>query len=191
MLVIYIVCAAIGLGLALLAAIGAGHGHDADTATDTDHGLDFFEWIPVVSLRFWTYALAGYGSMGVLLTLFTQVQPGTVTLSATVVGAIAGSAVWLLAKMIRRSEQSSGVVSADLLGKQADVLVTIRPGQPGKIRLEARGDLIDLVAVSDGNETIAVGEKAYVVSVDDGKALVMGSRVLLDSHDNPQQVRAD
>jgi membrane protein implicated in regulation of membrane protease activity len=123
-------------------------------------------WIPFLSIRFWTYAIGTFGVIGVLLSLVSRAQePAIVTISG-----VTGFAMGLVAacayRWAQKCQTSSAVSENDYVGTEAHVLVAARPGHPGKVRMSIRGDLIDMIAATEGDKSIEAGEEVLVVGLD-------------------------
>lgn len=159
---------ALAFGGTLLVAsfvLGGGHHGGGDHAGDAHghHGGDqTFGWMPITSLRFWTFFLAFGGASGTLLTYFSDVSPALVGLASAGAGWFAGVAVVAAMRVAERGVDSE-VKSSDLRGETANVTVAIEPGKFGKIRLSIKGRIVDLAAESDdafptGSKVMIVGE---------------------------------
>jgi hypothetical protein len=166
----------VGVGLAVIAAFAGDHDHSIESHVDADHSAEHtgdHMWLPFLSLRFWTYGLAGFGLTGFLLTLFTGTVASTVLGLALAMGAICGLMVATIVRLAQKQESTSGVGTKEMLGLEANVLVSIRPGQSGKVRFQAKGDIIDMIAISDEDATIEMGTKALVVGIEGDRARVI------------------
>ena len=200
MLTAYIVAMVVGGGLILLSAFAGLTGHadapdaDHDVHFDTDHEHDLNEvhaqahahegasesWLPFLSLRFWTYFFGGWGLCGFLLAMTRQtVEPVTVTF-ATCVGIAVGMLAFVATRLLRKSELDSKISSKDFLGASGRLVVAARPGQLGKARLEIKGEILDILVVSDNDQEIEAGEDVFVVGVDGSQARVTRQRELLE-----------
>jgi membrane protein implicated in regulation of membrane protease activity len=181
---LYIAATIIGGGLVV---IGLFHGHDSDGGFDGGHDahIDLSHdaavdhhgpvdnlWLPILSLRFWTYFLITFGLVGLIAGNFTTVQPAVVALAAAGAGLFTGLAV---AYTIRHLADEIGSVTGvqDMLGMEGEVLVAVRPDSPGRIRCNIKGDSIDLLALSEGDYILQPGERAVVVAVDGDRARVV------------------
>lgn len=179
MMILYVVSAVVAGVLVLLSLLGADHGADHDVSADHDLAHDHDSgtdthgpWLPFFSLRFYTYFFAGLGTTGLLLTLLAKTPEPLAGIVAGVVGLASGLSVSLVMRALRLSEANSGAKQADMLGKEAEVMVTIRGGTPGRIRMLVKGDLLDVVAVAQGGETIDPGASVVVLEMDEGRAVV-------------------
>lgn len=195
MLTVYIVTGIVGLVLTAVAAIagfdhGTDHefdvgadvggdvGHDVGHDADHDAGHDGLgAWLPFLSLRFWTFFAAGFGTIGAVLTLF---EPGNVLIP---VWAVAGGlGIGLLVswgvRVLQRHDAANVMSQRELLGAAGKLLVAIRPGQPGKVRVIAQGEIIDMIATSQNDKELESGEEVFVVDVDGRQAVVAQRRDL-------------
>lgn len=187
MLTLYIVTAIIGGALILISAISGGHdadhdfdvGHDVDVSHDADvghgdHGADVTSgaWLPFFSLRFWTYFAAAFGIIGLLLTLLKAADPTMTALLALGGGLITGMLVAWIMRWLKSASTTDGASIHELLGKQAKMLVGAKPDQMGKVRIEAKGEIIDMIAIADDGGAIEAGEEVLVVGVDGNQVRV-------------------
>jgi membrane protein implicated in regulation of membrane protease activity len=156
-------------------AVGKGGEGFSKIAEAADKEL----WIPFLSLRFWTYLAAGFGLVGTIGTMMGG-NPLITTISAITVGLIAGLAISYASYKIRRSETSSNVSEQELLGKEAQVLVRISGTNPGRVRLVAMDDIIDMLAVSEDGREFAVGDSVVVVGVENGRLQVLHKDILFE-----------
>ncbi|HRF58983.1 MAG TPA: NfeD family protein [Fimbriimonadaceae bacterium] len=180
MLALYIVTSIVAGALIVLSAV-LGHsesGGDHDVSHDTDHGADHDTdlghgtWLPFLSVRFWTYALATFGLIGLLFTIFDLANAMTTLITAVGVGLGMGFAVSALIRLIRNVTAGDGTSDAELLGMPAKLLVPIKENQPGKIRTTIRGELIDMLAFSDGGNPIDSGEEVIILAIESDRARV-------------------
>lgn len=187
MLAVYIVTAIIGGALVLVSAImgtdDAGHFGDTDFDGLGGHdGMHSDLVLPFLSLRFWTYFCAGFGLTGLLLTLVAgRGEPFTALVSAGV-GAVAGLATFLLMRHFSERESDAGVQEEHLVGKEARVLVGLGQGKEGKVRIEVKGEIVDITAYTLEDVSLAPGDRALVVSLEGGKANVVSLTALLEEN---------
>ncbi|MCW5937313.1 MAG: NfeD family protein [Fimbriimonadaceae bacterium] len=199
MLALYIFCAILGGGFVLVSALGGalGHGHldsgaDAgghdvegafDHTAETDaplhgHGASHDAvsagsfWLPFFSLRFWTYFIGSFGVLGVALNLLkASTEPATMAI-AGVTGLCIGWAAAYLIRLLGAPDNNSSIAEGDFLGSVGRVTVAVRGAQPGKVRTSIRGDLIDMIAVSDSGSDVEQGEEVLIVGIERGQARV-------------------
>jgi hypothetical protein len=176
---LHVYLAALGFGGTLLVASlvmggkDAGADQDAGDAggDDTDQGhADHgggggaeMVWTVARSLRFWTFLFAFGGGVGALLTALGASSTVVIAVAAAAVGLAAG----VLATTVMRAASgaaSSAVGASELAGASGVVTVAIAPGSIGKIRVEAKGRALDLVAETDDTIALPTGAEVLVVS---------------------------
>lgn len=151
---------------------GASHGHPAHEGAGHAAGLGAaLGWL--LSVQLWTYLLAFGGLTGLLLRTVAHVpEPvaGGCALAVGLISALGARAV------LRRAlgSSDSGVVSHDrLVGSSAQVLIPAEPGGTGKIRLTARGQLLDLLARASDGGALPAGARVSILDMRDGTAEVV------------------
>lgn len=156
-----------------------GDGHAASHAT---HGgevaggaaLDaLLGWVPLGSLRFWTFFAAFFGLTGTALDLLAHTAPVATAIAATAIGYGAGLALTRTIRSLQRTSSDSSLSPDDLVGATARVLVPLAAGRTGKVRLHLKDRTVDLLAETQETVELAAGERALVIAVPrDGRAVV-------------------
>jgi hypothetical protein len=179
MLPLYLGALAFG-GTLLVASIFLGLGnHDVDHAADGDAGPshaeghgDSFGWLPITSVRFWTFFLGFGGLAGTALTYFGDTSRLVVGGVALAVGWLSGLGMVVALKKVRDGAGSE-LDPKDLRGETAEVMVPVGPGNHGKVRVDAKGRVFDLIAETDEQQTFAIGAKVMIVGEgDEGRVQV-------------------
>jgi membrane protein implicated in regulation of membrane protease activity len=175
MLTLYLAALVVGGALLGFSLLG-GHGHDV--GHDVDHGGGHEGSAiaaALASVRFWTYLLAFGGACGVLLrTLAHTPEPlgGLLSLGA-------GAGAGLLAQTLIARATSGGDVGTlserDLVGRLAQVLVPFAKPQTGKVRVQLRDNLVDVLAVTDEEGELDAKQEVVILEMRDGCALVSRS----------------
>jgi hypothetical protein len=180
---IYTTALAVG-GTLLLASLLLGHhgadhagglGHGHDTAHGGNHGSETEAPVGVlvnlISIRFWTFALAFFGLTGVLFEGLDIGHGTHVLVMAIGIGFTVGYiASWLVRKL--RSEVVTSVsTELSFVGLTGEVLLDVSKEEPGRIRITARGSLVDLPARTE-SARLERGARALVLDVQDGVASV-------------------
>lgn len=161
MLPVYLGALAFG-GTLLVASMFLG-GDDKDTETDKDLGTGGLDWLPVASLRFWTFFLAFGGAAGTALT-FAGGLPAVVTGAiAFVVGWLSGLGMVQVMRTVRHGSVGSEISPKELGGETAEVIVSVARGEVGKVRVTAKGRIHDLIAETDEDDTFPAGSKVMIV----------------------------
>lgn len=193
MLIVYILSAIVG-GILVLASALLGGEHDSHFGGDPHFGDTDFQdigghdgvhsdlYLPFLSLRFWTYFAACFGVTGLLLTKFSSAGPIVAALAAVATGIIAGLSTHWIMRAINRRESDSGVKEEHIVGKEARVLVGVSAGNEGKIRLDVKGELVDMTAFTQEGLSLLPGDRALVVSIENGRANVVSLTAMLEEN---------
>ena len=83
---------------------------------------------------------------------------------------------------MRDAESDSGVKVEHLIGREGRVLVGVAPGNEGKIRVDVKGELVDLTAFTDEDLPLVPGDRALVVSIDNGRANVVSYSAIIEEN---------
>lgn len=190
---IYISSAAFGLVLIIASTIGGGDGElDIDTEVDADIDLDIdadvdadidigdlesdlhadsgpAHFLPFLSIRFWTFALATFGVTGWILMMLGASAVVHIPVSIIMGFGLGMTAAWTYHKVKSIGTDSTSHLER-LAGLEASVILPIRPGGTGKIRLAANGQELEIPATASHEETIAIDSRVLIVSVTDGTA---------------------
>jgi len=170
---IFVGLVVVGVGLLALQSFG---GHDVDTDGDLSGGFDHDgadhdgPLTLLLNLRFWAFACAGAGGIGTLGLWLTDTSRAVVA----VVAAMAGIAIGLLATwVLHRLQQNDSTSIASVgtsQGRVGRVVLAISEGGRGKVRLEIKGTLVDVVARADG--PLEAGAEVVVTEIDGSEAHV-------------------
>jgi membrane protein implicated in regulation of membrane protease activity len=168
---LYVSTLLVGLGVLvvqLLVGHDSGGGHDVHHG---DAGHELTPWTVVASVRFWAFALLAFGLVGTLLTAFGFAERFVALGLAAASGVASGLfAVTVVSRLLNRSPQSMSSYG-DVLGQVGRVVVPISAAGPGKVRVEVKGNTVDLIARA--KETLDTGEPVVVEEVtSDGEAQV-------------------
>jgi hypothetical protein len=128
-------------------------------------------WLPFFSLRFWTFALAGFGASGLLLNLLGVSSFLAAGVSLCLGGTMGTGAAWVF-RQLQLTEPTGNVGLLDVSGSEATVLLSVGPDKPGKIRLMVDEQYIDLPARTQCEQLIERNAKALVLQVEDGIASI-------------------
>jgi membrane protein implicated in regulation of membrane protease activity len=149
---------------------GAG-GHDAPhgdghAGGDDAHGVLASAALIVLSLRFWVFAAFAFGLTGTLIRMLGLASPLFTLVLATVAGLAAGALAGWVFRALARAESTSSASGDDLIGQLGRVLIAVSATQNGKVRLQLRGQAIDVLATTDEGP-IGAGEVVLVEAVHD------------------------
>lgn len=150
---------------------------DADGDGDFDHGMGAFDamvaWLPFASLRFWTFFAAFFGLTGVVLEA-GEFTARFVTLGVAIgIGYVCGAGMTTVVRRLRRTRVDSSLGADDFIGESARVILPVAPGTTGKVRLEIKGRVVELLAETEDEVALAAGQICTVYGVkEDGRAVV-------------------
>jgi hypothetical protein len=186
-LTVYLAALAFG-GTLLIATLVLGMGHDVDHAGGVDadgdadgggdaddahgHG-DVLGWLPIGSLRFWTFFLGFGGLGGTVLTYATSTSRPVVAAVAAGLGWVSGLGMVAAMRRIQTGAAGSELGLADLRGETAEIVIALTKGRAGKVRVHAKGRIHDLIAETDEPGTFEIGAKVMIIGQgDEGRVLV-------------------
>jgi hypothetical protein len=159
-------------GTLLVATLFLGGHHD----TDAHHALsghDFNAWLPIGSLRFWTFFLGFGGAVGAILTRQGVAAAPVVGAVSVVIGWVTGVVAVAVVRALRGTSIDSTVGEPELIGASGVVVVAIPEGGIGKVRFQAKGRSFDLVAEGEYSAAVPSGAPVIVVGRgEDGRVLV-------------------
>lgn len=185
MISLYLGCLALG-GLLIVASIVMG-GKDFDKDFDKGVQLELGgdapaeggpvekgggdSWLPFLSLRFWTFALATFGAAGTILSLagFSDLVAAP---SSALTGLGVGYAVAWAFRRLSREKVSGDVGLRQVAGREGRLLLAVGPGRTGKVRVQIDGQDVDLLATTQDEKILTMREKVLIISVQDGVAQV-------------------
>lgn len=183
MLPVYLGCLALGGLLIIASVVMGGKDLDKDVSKEIDlskdvdldgHELDKAEtgtWLPFLSLRFWTFALATFGLAGSLLSLLGFSDPVSAPSSA-LTGIFVGWAVAWAFRRLSRERVTGDIGLRQIAGKEGRLLLPVGPERTGKVRVVIDGQDVDLPARTGDDRTLELKQQVLVVRVVDGVAEV-------------------
>ena len=171
MALLYLLALILGGGILLVQLVGGGHhdgaGHFAhfggsDHVGGPDHHAD--QGPGVLSTRSVTYGLFAFGFVGTSLHLLRLAgEPAAVAIAAA-----AGTGVTLAVGTALRALGDPGATGAAALlearGHSGRVLVPLSRDQRGKVRVQIKGQTVDLLATTAGSD-LPAGTEVVVVEL--------------------------
>jgi membrane protein implicated in regulation of membrane protease activity len=142
---------------------------DADADADADHGHDHAGhgdggFLPIfLSLRFWTFTFLAFGLSGTLLHYLDLTSRMLVPFIALGMGIGSGLLASLTFRALQKTEATSSGSATEAVGQLAKVLVPPAKGGRGKVRVEIKGQMVDLLATTDEEQL----ESGQLVLVED------------------------
>lgn len=137
-------------------------------------------WLPFLSLRFWSFAAASFGAVGALLS-----AAGFSDAVAAPVAAVTGVGIgWSASTFFLRLQRDtvSGATSLErFVGEQARVVLAVRAGGVGTIRLQTAAGDVEVPATTRDRADLPAGSKVLVAGFHGRTADVTGLPSLPDS----------
>jgi hypothetical protein len=134
-------------------------------------GADAAIWMPFLSLRFWTFATAAFGMIGLLLSFVMSSAVATAGFAGLGGMSIGWGAAWSF-RHLAQKPVSGETTTLRYVGQEAKVVLSIRPGAQGKIALQTYQGRLDLTAVSNDGRSLDVGDTVLIASMSHGVANV-------------------
>ncbi len=151
---------------------GASHSHPADAAAGHPAGLGVaLGWL--LSVQLWTYLLAFGGLTGLLLRTVAHLPEPLAGGWALGVGLSTALGARAVLRRVLKGADSGTTSHERLVGSSAQVLIPAEPGGTGKIRLTARGQLLDLLARASDGGALPAAARVSILDVRDGVAEVL------------------
>jgi len=155
----------------------AGLDHDADHVAhgdmDVAHGgLDYFLW-SFRSVRFWTFFLAFFGLTGLALDGLGLIDSWPVALGlAIAMGTLSGLGATAAIRALASDTSGSVASSSDYVGKTVRVIVPVEKDGMGKVRVQLKGNTVDVLATTDEIKSFASREEAMIIEMDGTRARI-------------------
>ncbi len=155
----------------------AAGGADSDSENHSDVGVidGVFNWLPVMSLRFWTFFLAFFGLTGTILTILELSSSESVIAAISgIIGYASGWAVVASIRHLSRTQTDSTVSENDYVGATGRVMLPVGKDKIGKIRIELKGRTVELLAKTDDDTLLGARQAVivYALADDDEHVLV-------------------
>jgi hypothetical protein len=148
------------------------------TLGDASQGLAAHEpdrrklWLPVLSLRFWTYGSAFFGLTGTLLTTLTATSAFIIAMLSTGLGVGVGTLSAWLVRWLRRPVGAS-VRVGDYSGAVGELMLPLRAGGITRIKLRVHERERMMLAVAADPIELAAGTRVLVLGIDErGRAQI-------------------
>jgi len=160
MWLVYLLALVLGGGTLLVQMLsGLGHGHDF--FGDGHHPL---HGPGLLSTRSVTFGLLDFGLVGGALHVFGILEPAWALAVAAATGVATAVVVSLAFRQLDHPGASGAAVFDEVKGRTGRVLVACAPGQRGKVRVELKGQTVDMLATTDG-KAVPEGTQVRIVDV--------------------------
>ncbi|MCU0682591.1 MAG: hypothetical protein MUF34_10125 [Polyangiaceae bacterium] len=119
-----------------------------------------------LSSRFWVFFALAFGLSGSLLSALALASPVATGAIAGVAGVVAGLSASLAFRALHRAAVSTSADARDAVGQTGRVLVACTKGGVGKVRIELKGQSVDLMATTDEVEGLGRGADVLIEHVE-------------------------
>ncbi len=160
---------------------GPGLNHDAehhvgaDGHTEAEHAKDISAGGSIAALflstRFWIFTALGFGLSGTLLHYLSSVSFAPTLATAILTGLVSGLMAALAYRALKRSSGERACHTATAVGQVGKVIVPVKQGGLGKVRIEMSGRSVDLLAKTS-ELRIDVGDYVVIEDVEGDVAQV-------------------
>lgn len=185
MLTIYWICFIAGGFLVALAALTGLDGIDFGTDWDLDLELRAARrwWLPVFSLKFWTFGSCFFGLTGLLFSRFYPLLSSLgVAALALAVGLSVGTAMAWIMRILPARQVDSLIRTQDLVGLIGTVVIPFDASCKGKIRVSVKGVVVDFPAfTTEESKGFMKGEPVLIVGIENNKVWVVSESTLQNS----------
>lgn len=179
--VLYLAALILGLGTIMVQLFMGGHAdaggsaevdHDVDAHHTGDHSEVDHGFLPIfLSLRFWIFASLAFGMVGSLLHFLGLASSFPTLVVASVMGIGSGMLASWTFRSLNRAQVTSGAGENDAVGHVGKVLIRVPAQGHGKVRIQLKGQTLDLLATTDDIELVE-GEQVLIEEMRDGRAHV-------------------
>jgi membrane protein implicated in regulation of membrane protease activity len=202
MLTLYQLCFLVGGSFTLLSALAGFDGADIDSDWELEreyevdpHAGNALEQrergelatlisprrrrmgLPFLKLRFWTFGSCFFGLTGLLLSRIQPALPQLLVLGlAIAIGVTCGTAIVWALYSLRQREADSLVRTGDLAGLSGIVEIPFDSSSRGKVRVNAKGMMIDFTASTQEAVAFAKGERVVIVGVEGTQIWVVSEK---------------
>ncbi|MEA5465996.1 hypothetical protein [Leptothoe sp. PORK10 BA2] len=156
-------------------------GFDAQIDTDLQllqkvKGAYVFSLNILTSFKFWTVGGFFFGLTGLSLGWVQPNWPASlIFITALIMGILLGSALATALRHLARRHADSLIRTEDFAGRVGIVELPFDSQSKGKVRLELRGSVLHMMALTDDTKQFVPGDKILVVNVDHNRLWVVSA----------------
>ena len=159
--------------------ISADTGFDAEIDTDLQllrkvKGAYVFSLNILTSFKFWTVGGFFFGLTGLSLGWVQPSLPALlVFITALIMGTLLGGTLAIALRHLARRHADSLIRTEDFAGRLGIVELPFDAQSKGKVRLEIRGSVLHMMALTDDTKEFVPGDKVLVVNVENNRLWVV------------------
>lgn len=160
-LMVFLAIAAIGFIFLLVSLILGDIFDSFGIDADLDGGADGHGLLDSRVISVFVTSFGGFGAIGIQMGLGIAVS----SLLGLAGGVVLGGLVSLFARFLYKQQSSSSVGTAQMVGRTAQVIVSIAPGSLGQISCRVGEERVEKLARSKDNQEIKVGAMVRIDEV--------------------------
>ncbi|MEM9151587.1 MAG: hypothetical protein AAGB19_14190 [Cyanobacteria bacterium P01_F01_bin.3] len=159
--------------------LGADVSFDAEIDTDLQllrkvKGVYVFSLNILTSFKFWTVGGFFFGLTGLSLGwVQSNLPPLLIFITALIMGTLLGGMLAIALRHLARRHADSLIRTEDFAGRLGIVELPFDAQSKGKVRLEIRGAVLHMMALTDDIKKFAPGDKVLVVNVENNRLWVV------------------
>lgn len=170
-LMVFLAIAGIGF-IFLLVSLVLGDIFDSfGVDTGLDGGTDGHGFLDSRVISVFVTSFGGFGAIGIQMGIGIVVS----SFIGLAGGVVLGGLVWLFARFLYKQQSSSSVGTAQMIGRTAQVIVSIAPGSLGQVSCRVGEERFEKLARSKDNREIKAGA---IVRVDE----IAGDSLIVSPH---------
>ncbi|MEM1240560.1 MAG: hypothetical protein AAGI45_12030 [Cyanobacteria bacterium P01_H01_bin.26] len=154
-------------------------GFDAQIDTDLQllrkvKGASVFSLSILTSFKFWTVGGFFFGLTGLSLGwIQANWSPLLIFVAALIMGTVLGGVLAAALRYLTRRRVDSLIRTEDFAGRVGTVELPFDTKSKGKVRLELRGSVLHMMALTDDTRHFVPGDKVLVVNVENNRLWVV------------------
>lgn len=154
---------------------------DFDAQVDTDlqllrkvKGAYIFSLNILTSFKFWTVGGFFFGLTGLGLGWVQPSWPASlIFITALIMGTLLGGTLAIALRHLARRHTDSLIRTSDFAGRVGIVELPFDTNSKGKVRLELRGSVLHMMALTDDTKQFVPGDKVLIVNVENNRLWVV------------------
>ncbi|MEL7509193.1 MAG: hypothetical protein AAFN42_17810 [Cyanobacteria bacterium J06554_1] len=162
---------------------------DFDAQVDTDlqllrkvKGAYVFSLNILTSFKFWTVGGFFFGLTGLGLSWVQPNWPSPlIFITALMMGILLGGTLAVALRHLARRHADSLIRTEDFAGRMGIVELPFDAKSKGKVRLELRGSVLHMMALTDDTKQFVPGDKVLVVNVESNRLWVVSDETAAQS----------
>lgn len=162
---------------------------DFDAQVDTDlqllrkvKGAYVFSLNILTSFKFWTVGGFFFGLTGLSLSWVQPNWPAQlIFITALIMGILLGGTLAIALRHLARRHADSLIRTEDFAGRVGIVELPFDSKSKGKVRLELRGSVLHMMALTDDTKQFVPGDKVLVVNVESNRLWVVSDETTAQS----------